>query len=132
MAAKTRNALKGFLAAAVGAIGFGGMSAAGFTSGAESGIEGLDGSTVRDTVTGALTLGSLFVPQLGVVANVIKSLTNHKAVETVTETTAGQNELIADLSARVDDLESLESVRNRSLKRRVTALEKQVKLWAED
>jgi hypothetical protein len=95
---------KAFAAAAVGALGFGGMSAAGYTPGSETNI-GLDGSTIRDTVTGALTIGSLFVPALGPVANVVKSLTNHREVEAVTKETAAQNARERVQNERLDELE---------------------------
>ena len=96
MAKAKGRALKGVFSVALGALGFGAMSAAGFTPGSDSGIEGLDGSTIRDAVSGALTVGGMFLPQLAVVANVYKSLTNHRDVEEVTTTTAGQNDTLAN------------------------------------
>lgn len=96
--------VRAFVAAAVGAMGFGGMSAAGYVAGSETDI-GLDGSVIRDTVTGALTIGSLFLPALGPVANVVKSLTNQREVHAVTKETAAQNEREQVQNERLDELE---------------------------
>lgn len=103
MAAKKRAA-KGLFATALGAIGFGSMSALGFTPGTD--FDGIDGSTIRDVVTGAITVGSVFLPQLAPVANIVKSLSNHRDVEKVTEETGTQNDRLAKLERRVKALES--------------------------
>lgn len=96
---------KGLTAAVLGGAGFGAMSAAGYTPGTATDV-GLDGSTIRDTLAGAITVGSLFLPQLAPVANIIKSLGNHKAVEAVTNATVTQNERLDTIEARLTLLES--------------------------
>lgn len=103
MAAKKRAA-RGLFATALGAIGFGSMSALGFTPGTD--FEGIDGSTIRDAVAGAITVGSIFLPQLAPVANIVKSLNNHRDVEKVTAETDTQNGRLAKLERRVSTLES--------------------------
>ena len=100
-----RRVVKGLTAAVLGGSAFGGMSAAGYTPGVDTDL-GVDASVVRDTVTGALTIGSLFLPQLGTVANVIKSLSNHREVEQVATDTTAQFVKIDELEERVAALES--------------------------
>lgn len=108
---------KALAAGTLGAIGFGGMSAAGYTPGTETDI-GLDGSAIRDMVTGGLTVGSFFLPALGPVANVLRSLNNNREVEKVVATTdeqlareSTQNERLATLESRVSALEKSRSTK---------------------
>ena len=99
-----RRVFKGLTAAVLGGTAFGGMSAAGYTPGVETDI-GVDASVVRDTVTGALAIGGLFLPQLATVANVIKSLTNHGEVQKVSNDTNAQFVKLEELEERVAALE---------------------------
>lgn len=97
--------LRALAAGALGLAGFGGMTAAGYQPGAETNL-GVDGSTLRDAVTAALGVGSLFVPAIGPVVNIIKSLTNHTEVAAVVETTAGQLDREKQQNDRIEKLES--------------------------
>lgn len=107
-----RRLLRGLTATVAGGAAFGGMSAAGYVPGTETEL-GVDASVVRDAVTGALTVGSLFLPQLGTVANIVKSLGNHRDVEKVACETNAQFARLDELDERVAKLEAAFSGRRK-------------------
>ena len=76
------------------------LSAGGYTDGAET-VAGIDAGMVRDAVTLGLGVAGAFVPGLSTVSNVVKSLTNDKAVSSV-------DQRLTAVEQRVDLLEANE------------------------